>query len=336
MENKSIIHHSLPTLTRKDLSCVSRQMESLSISTGEVALEFENRVAKTHGYSQAFSSASGSMALVDLLNVMNIGSGDEVLVSRYTCQSVEHAIRSTGAIPIFYEVNELWQAHASSVLSLIGNRTRALILVHIYGIDSSFEELDQVRIPVIDDLCQAFGLRPKHGRREAAFFSFNATKCLTMGEGGAFCVASHLADGKIVKNTPSFRLSDYQACLGLSQLDQYSDFLLRRREIATFYLKNLNSSTIKNSVLLNGSSIWFRFPITIDLDFDQFRKLMFSEGIHVRRGVDELLGVNDNNSFQLLPTWNVFQSTASIPIYPSLLDDDMHRVATSINKIMND
>lgn len=334
MSRLRTISHSKPTLNRNDVRSISRQLKSLNVAAGDATAKFESAVGAIHGYQNSRSCPSGAAALEQILNDMQIGRGHEVLVSRYVCESVPLAISRTGAKPVFYEVNEIWQPHAPSVLSRISKQTKAVVLVHIYGIDATFERIHEIDVPIIDDLCQAFGLKPRHGRQQAAFFSFNATKCLTTGEGGAYCLTPDLIQTSKANRRQGSRLSDLQSSLGLSQLEQYEFFLSRRRQIAEYYLQNLRQSATVNTIAVANRSLWFRFPVSINLDFEDLRKFMWASGVAVRRGVDRLLQSEHESNQDRELTSRVFDSTASIPIYPSLTRKEIARVTDVFNSIV--
>jgi UDP-4-amino-4-deoxy-L-arabinose-oxoglutarate aminotransferase len=212
----------------------------------------------------------------------------------------------------------------------LNERTRAIVLVHIFGIDASFPDLHDIDVPIIDDLCQAFGLRPAHGKRDAAFFSFNATKCLTTGEGGAFCLSPDLRQR--LQWIQGDRMSDLQARLGLSQLGQYPDYLGRRAEIANQYLNHLPSSLVKNTLLLRDRSLWFRFPVRLRVDFTKIQSFMEKENIAIRRGVDTLLRSDDGSDVVGEVSQEVFDSTVSLPIYPAMNDVHVNRVVRALRE----
>jgi len=127
-------------------------------------------------------------------------------------------------------------------------------------------------------------------------------------------------------------MSDVQAALGLSQLSRYPSFLQKRREIAGKYLTHLAAIDQK---LVNyeakASSMFFRLPVRIEGGCEKYRPLFEQEKIHVRPGVDKLLhrmlGKSDN-AFPV--SVELFDTTVSVPLYPSLQEEEINRCLASL------
>ncbi len=326
------IPHSRPTITDDDQVLVGQQLSSEWLASGSRTVEFENLVARRHGYDRITSASSGRAALQVLLKASDIGKGDEVMLSTYVCSSVLEAVVQTGATPIFYDIDETWSPSASSIESKLSPRTRVVIVVHIFGIDGSLPCLDHLPVFVIDDLCQAYGVVPRYSPGHASFFSFNATKCITTGEGGAFFIRSDLQKRtELVKS----RLSDLQAALGVSQERQYDEFLLRRKKIAQFYLSEMPDSILESTLRVSERTCWFRFPITIKNGFLGFSNAMAAHGVSVRRGVDKLLHLEFGEQSTCRNAERIYAETASLPIYPSLTDGQVEFVCRAVKQSLN-
>jgi perosamine synthetase len=318
-----LIPHSRPTITEPDVSAMQTQLASEWIACGNRTAEFEERVSSRHGYQSSTCVNSGSEALRLILTSAGIGAGDEVLLSTYVCSSVLDAVLSTGATPVFYDIDQAWRPSVTSITDGLTRNSRALILVHIFGIDGSSTELTDIPVTVIDDLCQAYGLHPRHSRRDAAFMSFSATKCITTGEGGALAIGPKLGAGvPRVKST----LSDLQASLGISQDSQYEEFLLRRKQIADFYLSEMPEEVLQATNEIRDSTCWYRFPVTVSMGFVEFSERMKSFGVAVRRGVDALIGSSFDGARTFRTAEAMFEVTASVPIYPTLTDGQIQRI----------
>ena len=326
------IPHSRPTITDLDLAAIHDQMKSGLLACGRRTAEFETLIANRHGLENVVCVNSGREALRNVFQMLQIGIDDEVLISTYVCPSVLSSVLQVGATPVFYDIDETWRPSIKSIESKLSAKSRAIVVVHIFGIDGSSSDLNNLPLHVIDDLCQAYGLVPKFASREAAFFSFNATKCITTGEGGAFFVCPDLAANNC--NT-SAKLSDFQGALGVSQDFQYDKFLMRRREIAQFFLTELPPAMLENTYLIQNDTCWFRFPVVLASDFSKFSSTMASHGISVRRGVDSLLHQIGPEHESLKTSEKMFQRTASLPIYPSLTDSEVELIVDTAKQIMN-
>jgi dTDP-4-amino-4,6-dideoxygalactose transaminase len=334
-----MIPHSRPWLIQQDYNAVSSVMSSDMISSGAMNRTFARAVASYSGYGHAVACGSGTSALELLLRAMGIGKGDEVVVPVYVCRNVELAVRNTGAEVKFCDVSENWIMTPELAGAAISSSTKAIILVHIFGIDASSAGFHSMGIPVIHDLCQAFGLKPEALRKEEhAFCSFHATKCLTTGEGGAVLTNSETILAELQKLMRLRRcgdhLSDLASSLGLSQLSRYEEMLQKRRVIAERYLKELLAHAVGTEIhgaMKNGmkKTVWFRFPIQIDIVHDELIRTIESDsGVSLRRGVDALLG-GANSHFN--GAAYCYRHTLSLPIYPALSEKECTKVIETVN-----
>lgn len=161
---------------------------------GGAVAQFEEQYAKLTGAKHALAVANGTSALLVALGVLGIGPGDEVIVPPYTFIATVNAVLRFHAVPVFADVDPVTlQIDPKAVAAQITPRTRAIIMVHMAG---AVGELGQVleigrkhNIPVIEDAAQAH-LAEWQGKHVGAHgtlgcFSFQASKNLNSGEGGA-------------------------------------------------------------------------------------------------------------------------------------------------------
>ena len=130
--------------------------------------------------------------------------------------------------------------------------------------------------------------------------------------------------------------TDIQAVLGINQLKRYDEGLKKRDEIAKKYLKEINPDLTSKFVSVYEHAISYRFLLNKDFnDFEKIKTKFAHKGISVRKGVDTLLHrklkIKDNNFLNCV---KLFNSTISIPIYPSLKNDELDNVVKNINKIL--
>ncbi len=136
----------------------------------------------------------GTHALEVTLRALGIGAGDEVIVPPYTFVATVTSVLSVGAVPVFVDIDpNSYNLDPSRIEEAITPRTRAIIPVHIAGgpadLDGALEVARKHGLPVIEDAAQAHGAEWK-GRKvgaigDAGTFSFQASKNLNAGEGGA-------------------------------------------------------------------------------------------------------------------------------------------------------
>jgi perosamine synthetase len=319
------------------------------IAEGRTAAAFEEAASAYLGMRGGVATSSGTSALFLALKACDVGPGDEVVLPSYVCRSVRDAVVCAGARPVLCDVDDDWCMSAATVKPALSAASRAVILVHPFGIAADARPICTLGVPVIEDCCQALGARNADGMvgraGVACVISFHATKLLTTGEGGMLLSNDPALLTKVrqLKNgTPNGRevrwrqpMSDLQAALGLSQLSQYETFLERRRRIADAYFAGLADLPVRLPTLVRGRSMFFRFPIRCGQDFAMLRTGFEAEGVQVRQGVDALLHGSESERAQPFPgAENCYRETISVPIYPALSDAERERVINACRKIL--
>lgn len=337
-----MIPHSKPTLGPQDKAAILEVLQTGMIARGIKVAEFESAVANYLGLEGGVATSCGTAALILALKSLDIKQGDEVIIPTYVCHDVLDAVTCIGAIPVLCDVgNNNWNMDYSTVRPCLSPRTKAIIVVHIFGISADIEAITQLGVPIIEDIAQAFGAeinKQKVGTLgQVTMCSFHATKCLTTGEGGILLSN----DGRIIEKARALQslspMSDLQAALGISQLKRYDTFLHRRRKIADTYFKALDKQpNVCMPIPLRQRSIFFRFPIRIQRQFDTLKDEFERFGISVRRGVDSLLHkVVGKSSKNFQNAEQRFSETLSIPIYPTLTDVDVEYIKQMTQQILH-
>jgi perosamine synthetase len=332
-----MIPHSKPWITEEDLGAVNRTLGGGMIARGEQVRAFEDQVARYVGAVDAIAVGSGTAALTLALNCLEAERKDEVILPTYVCRSVADAVARVGLTPILCDVGEHWTMTADTVAPHVSARTRAIIVVHLYGIAAETAAFRRFGVPLIEDCCQALGGERKRQRvaatGELSVFSFHATKCLATGEGGMVTARSPEAAERLQAVCQSTVLtapmSDLQAALGLAQLARYPDMLARRRYLAERYLTELPRELTRHIAAQEGGTIYFRFPLRTSEGppFDAIRAEFHRAGVVVRRGVDELLHRRCEIPDDHYPNaTRLFAETVSVPLYPAMSEDDQDAV----------
>ncbi|WP_417326355.1 DegT/DnrJ/EryC1/StrS family aminotransferase [Halarcobacter sp.] len=330
-----LIPHSHTSLIQKDFNFIKDTFFSgITTANDKVDLfkkEFQNYIQKE--YIELYSS--GTSALYEILLALNIKKNDQVLLPSYICESIKKAVLKCGAIPILYDnEKDSWISSYSQISKKVNKNIKAIIVNHIFGIRYNLEEIEKLsslNIPLIQD-CAHFISNNQSDIEvsnlfTASFYSFNATKLLATGEGGAVCTNNDNLFKELCKNKLDNGISDLNASLGLSQLEQYNDFLLKRNDIANYYFENLGDIAID---LKQYSSIYFRFPIFVKDD----SKFLNSKKIAFRKGVDKLLHTTLKD--YLPNVENIFKKTISIPIYPSLTKIQQKIIIDEVKRLINE
>ncbi len=331
------ILHSKPWITESDITAVAQLIRSGMLAQGEKTTEFEAALGQWVGAEndRGVAVGSGSAATVLALRALRVGAGDEVVLPSYVSAQVFEAVITTGAIPVLCDIGEHWTVTPENVSRCMSKTTKVLIIPHLYGIFAQVESFRQFGIPIIEDCAQAIGDRGEcRISGDIAVFSFHPTKLITTGEGG-MAVSS---DPQLVRQMRAIRdgaadrhgarlfspLSDLASVLGLNQLSRFSEALSRRRQLARKYRAALEG-IIPGSFLSYPweRSMFYRFPIEVDGGLARYGPLFARKGIHVRRGVDELVHRHANlpdKDFQ--GSVALYKRTVSLPLYPAMTDDD--------------
>jgi dTDP-3-amino-3,4,6-trideoxy-alpha-D-glucose transaminase len=152
---------------------------------------FEAELAAYLGARHAIGVGNGTDAITLALRAMGVGPGDEVVVPSFTFYASAEAIPLTGARPVFCDVDpETFCVTADTVRAALTERTKAVIVVHLFGNVAPVAEIEALGVPVLEDAAQAAGSRGPEGRPgtlgTAATFSFFPSKNLgAFGDGGA-------------------------------------------------------------------------------------------------------------------------------------------------------
>lgn len=183
-----------PSLSDLEARYVAEAVESTWIgSHGRFIGAAEDWLAEASGARHAIVTSSGTAALHLVLAALGLGPGDEVIVPSLTYVATANAVSYTGAEVVFADVREdSWTLDPASVRSVVGERTRGIIPVHLYGHPSDMDALqavaDEHALWMVEDAAEAlfakYRGKPVGGLGTAGIFSFFGNKVLTSGEGG--------------------------------------------------------------------------------------------------------------------------------------------------------
>ncbi len=161
---------------------------------GQTVTEFEGKYAKLLGVKRCTCTVNGTNALLTAMHALDVGVGDEVIVSPYTFIATYNVVLNSTALPVFADTDpETFQINPDTIEERITERTRAIMPVHILGIPADMDRIMAIakkhNLAVIEDACQAW-LAQYRGKccgtiGDLGCFSFQNSKHLPCGEGGA-------------------------------------------------------------------------------------------------------------------------------------------------------
>jgi perosamine synthetase len=251
-----------PAIDDRDVESVVAALRrgEVSGSFGESIPAFERSFAEFVGARHGIAVTSGTTALQLAVAAAGLGPGDEILVSASTNIATAVACVHQGAVPVPVDSEDVtWNLDLEVAESLIGEQTRAIIPVHLFGHPVDMEAVQALAhrhdLLVIDDAAEAHGARVR-GRPVGSFgdmscWSFYANKIITTGEGGMVTTSDdalaermrslrNLAYGRqqrLVHEAVgfNFRMTGYQAALGASQLHRIDATIEAKRKLAHTY-----------------------------------------------------------------------------------------------------
>ncbi len=204
------------------------------------------------------------MALLKILEALSLDNNAEILLPNYICSSVYKAVEVAKLKPVLYDLApNSWGSDYTSIFSKVTKNTRAIIVNHTFGIlAKDLDKIAALNIPIVEDCCHALTHEIDGNKISehsiCSFYSFNATKLLATGEGGAVATNDKALFKTLENNQLDKGICDLLCSLGLSQLTQYDSFLTKRKEIAQRYFEEMPLIT---KHIQKQPSIFFRFPI---------------------------------------------------------------------------
>lgn len=255
-----------PLITEQDVDFVTSTLRQGWVSgDSPVVAEFEAKFAQLCNRKHAVAVTNGTAALELVIHSLGIGPGDEVIVPSFAIVSCIGQILRAGAIPVFVDSDPLtWNLDVSLVEHKISSRTKAIVVVHTYGLPVDMDPVlalaSKHGILIIEDAAESHGLKYKGdicgSFGIASTFSFYANKHITTGEGGMIVTDDDqlVASLRRYRNLAfqphqrfiheelgwNLRLSSIQCALGLSQLARLDETIAIRRRIGRHYQSALS------------------------------------------------------------------------------------------------
>lgn len=330
------IPHSRPTISKKDIRQVARVLSSGFISQGPVVEMFEAQAARKIRQPYAAAVSSGTAALHLLFAALGIKENDEIIMPSYGCVALYNAAAYCGANAVLADVRESdFHIEPEDVKKKLTRRTKLIVVPHLFGFCAPVEKLKSFGVPVVEDIAQSIGAensgKPCGSFGDYAVCSFYATKMLTTGEGGMVLgknkkvieAVRDLRDydqKKTFKMRFNYKMTDFQAALGLSQLSQLAGFIEKRRKLARVYAEFFSScSQVKiQRAEENTKPVFYRFVLRVKNNVTRFDALAKKHGIECKKPVHSPLHPYIDSKMRYPVSETLFRGNRSVPIYPSL------------------
>jgi perosamine synthetase len=322
-------------------------------SKGSYLKKFEDEFSQKIDVKYSTAVSNGTVALHLALLSLGVSEGDEVIVPTLTYIASVNAIRYVNATPIFVDsLNSTWQADPLDIERKITKRTKAIVVVHLYGhpcnMDVIMEIANRHNLYVIEDAAESFGSKYKNkfvgGIGHIATFSFFGNKTITTGEGGMVVSndqalidrAIHFKGQGLAAQRQywhdvvgyNYRMTNICAAIGLAQLEQADGFIKRKREIASKYKELLSGLPIQFQAESPDAfhTYWMFSILVMDaIHRDELRNFLMEGGVDTRPLFYPV---------HTMPMYCVPQQThlvaedlglrgLNLPSYPTLTDKDL-------------
>jgi perosamine synthetase len=303
-----------PLLTGNEKKYLTECIDTGWISSdGPFVKEFEQKFSAWVGRSEGISVANGSAALDIAIQALRLGKGDEVIMPSFTIISPASSVVKAGAKPILVDSDPLtWNMDVSQIEAKITPNTKAIVVVHIYGLpvdmDPVLELVKKYNLFLIEDAAEMHGQTYK-GRKCGTFgdltiFSFYPNKHLTTGEGGMIltdnpALADRCRDLRNLCFLPgrrfiheelgwNYRFTNMQAAIGLAQLEQLDEFIVKKRWIGNTYHELLQDIPVQRQPVSTGYAdniYWVNAMVLNDevpFDADEVQRRLQAAGVGTR------------------------------------------------------
>jgi len=284
-----------PIITEDDEQAVLRVLRSGQLSISDETTALEEDYKKWLGVKHCVAHNNGTGAIHAALHAFDIGPGDEVIVPSATWWASVMPVLHCGGIPVFAETEEQCIGlDPADVQKKITPRTKAMVVVHLFGMPSKMNELMAIAkkhgIKVLEDASHAHGAtyhgKPVGTLADAAVFSMQANKLVPSAEGGVFLTNDDQLWEKVVRfghyerllgmNTPSkrfaatgfgfkYRMSPLSAAVARSQFKKLSERNQRRNENCIYLSEKLEKLGIQTFLSPpNVQRVYFEFLVRAD------------------------------------------------------------------------
>lgn len=351
-----------PIIGDDEREAVDRVLRSGMVAQGPEVAAFEKEFgAHFVNGRPTVAVNSGTSGLHLGLLASGVGAGDEVIVPSFTFAATGNSVALTGATPVFADIEpETFTLDPASVEASITSRTKGIMPVHLYGHPALMRELGALAekhgIALYEDAAQAHGAS-LDGTPVGAFgtfgmFSLYPTKNMTSGEGGMIVAADETIarNARLLRNQGmekqyenevvgfNARMTDIHAAIGRVQLTKVDAWTSTRQENASFLDANLRG-VIVPVVRTGAVHVYHQYTIRVPEDRDGFVKALREEynvgsGVYYPIPNHRLPSLSPYAPGLDLPeTERAALEVVSLPVHPSLSQNDLDRIVAAVNAV---
>jgi dTDP-4-amino-4,6-dideoxygalactose transaminase len=354
-----------PTLTEEMKKVALEVLESGRYIKGPRIKDFEKNFSDYCNVKHGIAVSNGTTALYVALRSLELQKGDEVILPSHTFVSTGSMIVLAGGKPVFVDVDDSYNMDMEDLEKRVTEKTKAVIPVHLYGQMCDMNRLQELKdkygFSIIEDAAQAHGAEYKKkksgGFGDINCFSFFPSKNITVcGDGGMIVtnndeleiksrmIRDHGRDyrdkeGKYFHRMLgfNFRLSEILGAIGNVQLQNLDEWVKERRKLASIYDDLLTDNLIKPEELENRKHVYYVYVIRTekrDELMEFLKKHEIETGIHYPVPLHQQ-PIFKPNDYNLPKTELLSKQILSLPMFPTLKEEEVKYVCEKINKFLN-
>lgn len=355
-----------PSITEKEISYVN---DSIKNGWGETCYDyikkFEDKFKEYVDckFSLATSSCTGAINLA--LATIGLKQGDEVIVSEISWITAVSPITYFGAKPIFVDILDSWCIDPKKIEEAITKKTKAIIVTHLYGNLAEMDEIMEIAkkhsLYVIEDSAEALGSEYKNKKAGSighiGVFSFHGAKTCTTGEGGMLITN----DGELFRKAQTlnnggrevggkmfhaevlgykYKMSNFQAALGLAQIERIEELVSRKRQIFYEYKKHLSDFPISMNPEPSNTknSFWLPtiiFDKSLNIDRDKLINYFKQKKVDIRPFFYPISSMpmfekNEKN----IGAYDIYKRGINLPSYNDITDEEIKYVCDCLKEFI--
>ena len=352
-----MIRLAWPDLGDEELAAIAEVLESGQLTMGPKVADLEAELARACEVEHAVVVSSGTAALHLAVLALELGPGDEVIVPAYTFPATANVVALAGAKPVLVDVDpETMNVRPEEVVAAVTPRTRAVLVVHLFGRPARWEEIEAAMPPgieLLEDAAGALGARRAGhacgGLGRLGCLSFHPRKIVTTGEGGAVTTN----DGALAETIMTmrhhgwrgaempapglnYRLSDVLCALGLPQLRRLETLLGERERLAALYGEQLPEQVRAPSVDEGDRHGWQAYVVQLERRDEALRALR-DAGIQAQIGTYALHHLDPYRDQGPFPgADSAYERALALPLHNRLTEDDIERVAEVLDSVVSE
>lgn len=341
-------------------------------SEGPFVRQFEEKMSANVHRKYGVAVSNGTAALEVAVQALGIGQGDEVIMPTFTIISCAMAVTKAGAVPVLVDSDQdTWNMNVDEIEEKITDRTKAIIIVHLYGLPVEVEDIlalaQKYNLKVIEDAAEMHGQTykgmPCGSFGDISTFSFYPNKHITTGEGGMIVTdEAELAERcRMIRNlcfrrdvryvhdeiSDNYRFTNLQAAVGLAQLERLQEFVEKKRKMGRYYTERLQEIPGLRLPLKKTSyaeNIYWVYGLVleeeVDIDNRKMQSMLAEEGIGARTFfwcIHEQPVYRNKGLFQDEKYVNgeyLARKGFYIPSGLALTEEQMERVVLGVAKVM--